>query len=181
MTATASTAPEEALSIEGNRVARVECDAIPEQVLLHERESKRPRPSSKKRCPDRGQDGALGRRDRAGMPLRARRLSLTRGGIPRAGERTKGCAWAGAPARKAAAADQTRSGQAEQETGIDAFRSKQNITVVSAPEEEPPDAETIEEDSRSLSEMERCPEKRTAKGMGRTRRKRGNGRGRRAG
>ena len=43
--------------------------------------------------------------------------------------------------------------------------------------EEPPDAENIEEYSRSPAEMERCLDPRAAKDMGTTRRNRGTGRG----
>ena len=81
-------------------------------------------------------------------------------------KRTRGCAGAGAPAWQAAAAAQPpRSG--------DAFGSKQNVTVVHAPEDVPPDAENVEEDSRIPVETERCPEPRTAKSRQRSRRSRG--------
>ena len=49
-----------------------------------------------------------------------------------------------------------RPGEAAQETGMDAFGSKYNIADVLGPEEEPPDAENIEEDGRSPAGTERC-------------------------
>ena len=66
-----------------------------------------------------------------------------------------------------------RQCEAAQETGMDVFGCKYNIVVVPAPEEEPPDAENIEEDSRSPVETERCPEPRTAESRKRARRSRG--------
>ena len=64
--------------------------------------------------------------------------------------------------------------QQQQRPGsADAFGSTQNDTVVPAPEDVPPDAENIEENSRILVETERCPEPRTAKSRKRTRRSRG--------
>ena len=65
-----------------------------------------------------------------------------------------------------------RPGEAAQETGMDAFGCKYNIAVVPATEV-PPDAENIEEDSRSPVETERCPEPRTAKSRERARKSRG--------
>ena len=48
-----------------------------------------------------------------------------------------------------------RPGEAVQETRMDAIGCKYNIADVLVPEEEPPDAQNIEEDSRSPAEMER--------------------------
>ena len=53
------------------------------------------------------------------------------------------------------------------------FGCKYNIADVLGPEEEPPDAQSIEEDSRSPAETERCLEPRTAKSRKRARRSRG--------
>ena len=66
-----------------------------------------------------------------------------------------------------------RPGEAVQETRMDAIGCKYNIADVLVPEEEPPDAQNIEEDSRSPVETERCPEPRTAKSRKRARRTRG--------
>ena len=49
-----------------------------------------------------------------------------------------------------------RPDEAAHETGMDAFGSKYNIADVLGPEEEPPDAENIEEDGRSPAGTERC-------------------------
>ena len=69
----------------------------------------------------------------------------------------------------------SRPGEAAQETGIDVFGSKyNNIADVIGPEEEPPDAQNIDEDSQSSVETERCPDPRTAKSRKRARRTRGN-------
>ena len=56
-----------------------------------------------------------------------------------------------------------RPGEAAQETGMDAFGCKYNTADVLGPEEEPPHAQDIEEDSRIPVETERYPEPRTAK------------------
>ena len=65
-----------------------------------------------------------------------------------------------------------RPGEAAQETRMDAFGCKCNIADVLGPEEEPPDAHNVEEDSRSPVETERCSERRTAKRRKRARRTR---------
>ena len=60
----------------------------------------------------------------------------------------------------------------------DVFGSKQNVTVVPAPEEVLPDAEPIQEKLRSPAEtMERCPEPRMAERKRAARRARRNGGG----
>ena len=56
-----------------------------------------------------------------------------------------------------------RPGQARQHKRPESTRFRASITSLCLPEEEPPDAENIEEDSWSHAEMERCPKPRTAK------------------
>ena len=56
---------------------------------------------------------------------------------------------------------------------MDAFGCKYNIADVLGPEEEPPDAQNIEDDSPSPVETERYPEMKTAKSTKRARRSRG--------
>ena len=63
--------------------------------------------------------------------------------------------------------------QQQQPRSGDAFGSKQNVIVVLVPEDVPPDAENIEEDSRIPVETKMCPEPRTAKSRKRARRSRG--------
>ena len=60
---------------------------------------------------------------------------------------------------------------------MDACGYKYNIADVLGPEEEPPDAQNIKEDSRNPVETERCPEPRTAERRKRARRTRGSGGG----
>ena len=60
--------------------------------------------------------------------------------------------------------------EASQETETDAFECKHNIADVIGLEEEPPDTENNDEDSRSPVETERCPEPRTAKSRRKARR-----------
>ena len=62
--------------------------------------------------------------------------------------------------------------QQQQPRPGDALGSKHNVTVVPAPEDVPPDAENIEEDSQIPVGTERCPEPRTAKSRKRARRSR---------
>ena len=52
--------------------------------------------------------------------------------------------------------------EAAQEAGIDVFESKYNIADVIGPEEEPPDAQNEDEDSRSPVDTKRRPDPRTA-------------------
>ena len=65
------------------------------------------------------------------------------------------------------------SKQAQAARSGDTFGSKQNVTVVPAPEDVQLDAESVEEDSQIPVETERCPEPRIAKSRTRARRSRG--------
>ena len=101
-------------------MARTGCDATPEQVLLQERE--------------RGRGNIVNAGENSPRARERAHLTVRMGRKEPLYEKQQ---------------PPPRPGLAAQDTGSDTFRSKQNVTVVHAPEEEPPDAENTEEDSRN--------------------------------
>ena len=141
------TAPVEAPSHGGDRAARAGCDATPEQGLLQEEIEERAATQQENRTAQTEvRMVQLADETDEGAPPRSPTIvnaggysSRTRGSSPKGGHGQE-------PLHKKQQPP-PRPGEVANEAGIDAFQSKQTITSLLAPEEEPPDAEYMKEGS----------------------------------